>query len=61
MRKRFRDPHSLLWCFAFGWAVCFLVLLMNDGLDRNPALMILALIELVIHGIWILLDRPWKK
>jgi hypothetical protein len=60
-RKRVWTLHSLLWYFAFGWAVCFLALLINDGMDQNPALMILALTELVIHAVWILLDRPWKK
>lgn len=60
-RKRVWTLHNLLWLFAFGWAVCFLVLLINDGMDQNPALMMLALTELVIHAVWILLDRPWKK
>ena len=61
MFKRFRDPHYFLWLFAFAWAACFLILLINDGIEQNPALMILALMELVIHAIWILLDRRWKK
>ena len=59
--KRVWGLHRLLWYFAFGWSVCFLVLLINDGMDQIPALMILALTELVIHAVWILLDRPWKK
>lgn len=59
MHMRFRGPHSLLWFFAFAWAVCFLLLLVNDGTEQNPVLMILALTELAIHAVWILLDRRY--
>ena len=49
--------HIFLWCAAVAWAIVLLVLLAADGLEQNPALMILAAVELLIHLVWILLDR----
>ena len=57
----FQGPHRLLWCFASAWAVCFFLLLVNDGTEQNPVLMILALTELAIHAVWILLDQLFPE
>ena len=57
----FQGPHRLLWCFAFAWAVCFFLLLVNDGTEQNPVLMILALTELAIHAVLILRDQRYPN
>lgn len=49
--------HFLLWCLLFSWTVALLVLVINDGFEQNPALMLLVAIEMVLHAVWILIDR----
>ena len=49
--------HFLLWCLLFSWTVVLLILVINDGIEQNPALMLLVATEMVLHAVWILIDR----
>lgn len=51
------ELHFMLWCLLFSWTVALLILVINDGVEQNPALMLLVATEMVIHLVWILLDR----